>query len=298
MNPYISNLPKELVDTDYLNRIHKNITAFSEDLLRFFTFECRLSDPEKDADFLFCIVKEQANFFSIPQEWKGNSLWQSILSFLEEWKNGNWNQVGNIWFELDKKELLADCPIPSLFFAPTLGLSKKEATELVIRFRQKFSLFAPSLNTDLMQHLYANLPTYSSIPQIGYMFSRESAYLRFYIHKISSNDAKNLLDKMSWAGNSEKLWELLLIVYSAGCYVDIDIDVGTSLGNIIGLECYFPNGDAYRLLDMLLSQNLCIVSKYQDLAKLDKKYYSIHHIKLVVDEKSILATKVYLLANR
>ncbi len=281
--------PSSLIDVANFQKIAATVNQFPEKITSFFGFECRLGQKQPAADVLLCIAAAEygrsilagaSPIKAIPSQWAIAPAWEKVLKFANSWNDSAselyaWTDY--IWLEFDVAENgLSAIPIPSIFFAP---FDQKNKTHLkgdlstTIILESLETIQGKTLNPIIVQQLRnveKALPDTAYIFQVGTMLAREVDAYRICIKDISILEVIPFLQKVGWKGNIDALKENLNKIDALIDRICLDIDVGTSIGNKIGLECYQEYNESIidnwkPFLHFLEKEQLCTIAKKQGL---------------------------------
>jgi hypothetical protein len=270
---------KRLVSEKCFDNIFSIGILYPEQVSSFFGYEIPLLSEEGLSDFLVCIHKssEFKRFCeSISSELvRTNFDEETILGFTafssywNEMSNSNTNKIVNIWFEHDQSDLQASRFKPNFFFAPHRN---SHILEIVAIADQAFYLLfkkqVPKEAYRLLLNLKLNLTASGWISQIGRMEARSESGLRLFIQDLGKFEIAPFIKRIGYAHfDNNQLKSLIDICYSYTDQVDLNVDLFESIGDQLGIECYFDRTE--KALDFLqhLSENgLCTEVKYRDLS--------------------------------
>ncbi|MEM6321608.1 MAG: hypothetical protein AAF960_28370 [Bacteroidota bacterium] len=345
VSPYV---PAGIVDDSQFGQIIDRLEGLPEKLTSFFGFECPLHTNQPVADFLLCVFADEygrdilsgkTGTDNIPADWLSDEVWRKVHRFAQAWNtptNELFYKADNIWLEFDIIDQEGQkIPQPSFFFAPYHQQEKKflkgAESQAIVRqglqlVRGKSYSAATSNNIDL---LYKHLPKEAYVFQVGSMLARKEDTYRICIRDITIESIPVFLTQVGWIGDMDALKTTLQILGSLVDRIDLDLDVGTTIGSKIGLECYQLSHRTYtnrweQFLVFLEKQKLCVPAKrksllayrgvihpgmvglqnwpshlQQLLGLFQGKYYSlfvknIHHVKVNFEHYRLTKAKAYL----
>lgn len=300
VSPYTSS---SLIDETNFRKIAATVNQIPEEITSFFGFECRLGEKKPAADILICIaaaeygkdiLARQSQRGTIPHQWLENKSWQKVLKFAQNWNDPTSDiheYTDYIWLEFDVVETgKTDIPTPSIFFAPFDQKNKthlKGAKSNAIILKSLKTIQNKKINSTLVRQLQLvekSLPDQAYIFQVGTMLAREVDAYRICINEISISAVIPFLQKIGWTGDLNALEARLKEIESLIKCVCLDIDVGETIGNKVGLECYQDSNESIidnwkPFLNFLEEEQLCTSAKKQGL--LD--YFGNIHAGMAID---------------
>lgn len=277
-------------------------------------YEFSLYHKESSSDILICIHNPGAFKESLAAEagW-GRVISEPYLARMRELV-ANWaspgNRLGqvisNLWFEYDYEGIVSGSPTPNVFYGPKdncHSLEKIWATQQLFDHLKPGSL--PKGTFRSLARCMSWLAAGSTVTQIGQMLARGENRLRVFIQHIPSHGILPFLNRMGYLHCSNpELREQLEWCYRLADSVDLDIDLADTLGEQLGLECYFDSIEKAALfLDHLLERNLCDLEKYEKVKQHLRRLYQqnepaflpfFSHFKLGFHPVKGLTAKVYL----
>lgn len=316
--PAITN---ELISPSHLAHLEAIADRLSARLTNYFGFECRLGETAPLADILFCVRQIASQPMSlaglvpgIPEAWaQQEPVWQQLQDFGREWAAPTsrlFRKVQDVWLEFDVAGPPHPVPVPSLFFGSKVihaGFPRhahRWISDDAVRL-----LVGRPLTDSLQQALLyciAALPHNALLFQMGAMLSREPAFVRICVSRLSSSSLLEYLKALGWDGDRVLLTTLIaeLAPFTSGFSLNLDLLEGT-IGPKIGLECGLAkDGHAAEwkpFLDYLVAQGLCLPGKREGLLHYltaENSAYGIerglHHIKVVLQGDRPLQAKAYL----
>jgi hypothetical protein len=232
-----------------------------------------------------------------------------IINFSREWQNAKsfpFKTLVNIWFEYDFENIEKNILKPNFFYAPAEGSHPFEVVSTTQTVLETIAGETVEKET-LIQLLHSlhQLPKNGWVSQIGKMFAREETSLRLFIQEIPCNGIGNYLDKINYSyAHEENLNQLLDCCYHYADQVDLDIDVGETIGNTIGLECSFNEmKTAVNFLEYLLINGFCTQQKHEALniylrnlrLNYQQEFWAFFsHFKITYNPLKPFKTKAYL----
>jgi hypothetical protein len=280
----------------------------------FWGYEVKLKASDIPPDFLVCI--DSARKLNVLQTLEKPFFeavhWHKLKNFLKVWQQSSsviGKDVSNIWLEFDQKQMYNGIYSPSLFLAPSplyrgadLAKLAKEAFEPIIE---------KSLSIELLKNCikaYDSLPINAWIPQFGMMLPRTTERLRMYIQNMDASQTASYLETMGWQHDVQKVQNIINALLTFCKKVDLDINLGETIGDTIGLECYFSLNDfegMIKMADYFLNQEFAVKSQVASLLKyieqmqeatlkgaLGNEY--LHHFKITYSPFGSVEAKVYL----
>lgn len=285
-----ANIPIALISEEQWARILPLGQVLPSAVTTFFGFECRLGQPEANADFLVCadaseagrrVLAANAYGIDLPEELFDHPVWQRIREFSTNWESEIsplYEKVQNVWLEFDVAEPDAESiPVPSAFFGPSPLFAAPAVEEnhphawvwqqaLVLLLGQPVS---ESLKTNLMR-CFEHLPEQAYVFQIGLMLARQWDGVRLCIRDIAPAAIVPYLSCIGWQGDGDALQALLNDLSNRVDRIDLDIDISDRVLPKIGLECYLRKQPKFeprwiQFLDFLVLRGFCLPQKHQAL---------------------------------
>lgn len=315
-NEYYTEELERLIDRDSFTNITRFAERFTKNLSPFFGYEVQLGSESSTADLLLCI--SNPDFFSdyvnseiknISENKFDDDTLIGLESFSRFWSEKNHLQVqpvNNIWFEFDYNEIGKNSPKACFFFGPKLSINKLEMLLLTKEiFQRIFQKNIEPFTLKALLGIYHILGEDQFISQIGMMNSRGDKNLRLFIQGKDKFWIPKLLSEMDYpfAGKSDFKMQLDECNKLAST-VDLDIDIYETIGNKIGLECYFKSTDkALLFLEQLTQKGLVLQHKAYALkeyllrlktykSRLFQPFFS--HFKLVYHLSNGFYAKAYI----
>ncbi len=272
VKPWVSD---QLIDATHWSAIAAIAAWLPSRITNFFGFECRLSNPAPQADFLLCvgnhemgqqILAGQLSYLALQPKLLRQSVWQQVQQFSQIWLQESSclaEHVNNIWLEFDVDGFSQSTPIPSCFFGsqsiqatPTgTNASNRWVTEMAITQLQGSAL--DTAIQSVFSRCLDSLPVEAHVFQVGLMLARSQSIgkgLRICLRGLSPQQTLTYLEAIGWQGDLKDLEVLLLHLATLVERIDLDLDLGlTGVQSKIGLECYLlkqPKFD-HRWLDFL-----------------------------------------------
>jgi len=317
------HIPAGLISPQYLGAIREVASCLPGAMaFRTFGFECALSDPAPDADFLISLGRSDGGPDILAGTLPG---WQRIRTFGKQWADPAsplHDQVDDVWLEFDMRENRSKPPVPSLFFSPVARATPSDEGGRDIRaghlrliqtvWRSVVSDTVSDDSTGRWGLCIESLSSRGSLFQVGLMLPRPTRDIRLCMHFPSSGQLLDYLTAIGWPGPREALRPLVEELFQRVDDVALDIDVGASVSPKIGLECAFkrhrgiqrgPKWDHF--LDFLVERGMCLPAKrdgllaYPGYAHTDDETQSVFvrhlfHIKVVCQPGQPLTAKAYL----
>jgi hypothetical protein len=259
--------------------------------------------------------------------------WNIIQNFCCDWEDPQSSlhkKLLNIWLEFDVGESQAPY-IPSIFFGtlPPDEEEDKNASSIIIDALSR--LVPEALEGQRGKQLFEVfnlLPAQAYIFQVGVMLSRKLPAIRICIRNIEPSKIVSSLIAMGWTGSVDRLSQVTEEISDYTTSIDIDIDVGETIGDKIGMECSFGHDQQTpeklrNFTEWLIRNNMTSEEKAKALVSFhglihqdtdpDKwpQYaqkiaallgndvihiipYYVNHIKVVYQEGKSLSAKAYL----
>ena len=152
--------------------------------------------------------------------------------------------VQDAWLEFDIEAQQSELHVPALFVSQKdkqmVGQNKTIPRPIYNLLPLMHGTSIQQETWDMLETIYASLPTNAQVYQIGIMLSREQVGLRMEIRCLSSEEMMTLLQKCGWVGDKVALkktvdyWGALTDIV----YLTFDI-LGDKIGPKIGLELIF-----------------------------------------------------------
>ncbi|MDH6059586.1 hypothetical protein NWP17_03885 [Chrysosporum bergii ANA360D] len=285
VQPYTSSA---LISSATWGKINAIAALLPSDITSFFGFECPLGIAAARSDFLICAEAAEsgrevlaANHGGLPKLLLSDPIWHQIHKFSQAWQNETsalYQQVHNVWLEFDIDDYGDSLPVPSCFFgpqpiysskSPDAGLAENNSYEWITRTGLQLLLNAnlPEAVEEELFKCLDLLPHEAYVFQIGVMLARNvNNQVRVCIRNISPEQIGEYLQKIGWSGSVDILEVFLQEISGLVERIDLDIDVGESIGAKIGLECYFSKQPKLEprwqlFLNYLVGKNLCLTGK-------------------------------------
>ena len=277
-------------------------------------FEIPLYKEDLLSDFLICIHNPHIFGSSLD----GVEAWRRIVDepyytrlrqltqFWAEPDSRIGKVISNFWFEYDYAGMGAGILTPNFFFGPG---SHCHSFETLWATRYMFDILHPQgLSNGVFRSLVQCMSMLSGggkITQIGQMVARKENRLRIFIQQIPADGILPFLRRMEYRHVAHPdLVEQVKWCYQLSDSVDLDLDLADTLGESIGLECYFNSlQKASLFLDNLFERGLCAANKYQNLhhhlhaipTHADSLFeHGFSHFKLGFHPEKGLVAKAYL----
>ena len=332
-------ISQTLISPESILKIQNYAECLPGDISTFFGFECPLDTNNVSADFLFCSTKNTGKnsilaglhpSIQMSEELFEDSAWNKVRQFCQEWENREsilYSNLSNIWLEFDIGQQLAPYS-PCMFFGTATADNCTVSHSILIQ--EGLKLLVPEAiegkRHQTLLKVFDRLPSSVHIFQIGAMLSRKSPAIRLCLRNIEPDEIVATLVDIGWNGDNGNLSNLIKTLMTISKRIDVDIDVGETIGNKIGLECYF--GEDQKTLSLLTNftdwlvekqltsqekaQGLlsfhCLVHQdsapqkwpahllHQAASSKTANYlrYWVHHIKVVHQKEAPLSAKAYL----
>lgn len=254
-------------------------------LTSFFGFECRLGETDAPSDILFAVNKRELEVLAgrraglnVPAAFWQEPVWQRARAFAAAATDPTsplHDKVDDLWLEFDlaKEAAKADVPVPSIFFGsqhlcPTTapGESLDWFTTLALPTLYGARL-TPAVEARVGTCIQA-LPPRGRVFEMGAMMSRQPPFVRLCISNVGHAYYPEYLDAIGWRGARDALEEWIRELAARVDAVFLDIDVSETVGETVGLECYFEPRRApqyeprwYPFLDFLQEKGLLTDAK-------------------------------------
>lgn len=245
-------------------------------------FESRLAAGQHGLDFLICTSPpwtQQPEITAVAQQ---NDAWQAIYQLGQAWQaeppHSLFKQgLDSLWLEFDTAQTEAATAVPGILFA-SMELSSNQnsaathaqAVEQTLAKLQPTRLENPRFR-QIMQHLTAVLPHNARVYALGDMAGRASPYVRVAISRVLIDDVIPFLQQVGWPGEQELVAHLLEKLRPFGPEISLDLDVGDTVGPVLGLELLNKNRFDHawwgQLFAFLVAEQLCTPAKQEAFLK-------------------------------
>lgn len=259
----------------------------------FFGFECPLGGDTERVDFLFCSTRDEGHTRVLAgtnaPDGDAHAAWACVHALCAAWnaQPSSLDGLHNLWLEFDvgSRAESAGGLTPSLFFGLSPDLAG-QPTEALLLARHALALVAPAASHGprgaLLERLFAALPATAHVFQVGAMLGRDAPAIRVCVRDIDVAGVDELLGELAWCGDREALRTLLAALAARVARIDLDLDIGETVGPRIGLECYPGSDEAVAtrlaaLTDWLVAHDLCRAAQAADL----RQYQGLTHPRTV-----------------
>lgn len=272
-------LPEALVSPSNLEPILAIARAFPSALTDSFGFECPLAEPEARADFSFCATVADGGRDVLAGSVPGNALsaallahpvWRRVRGFAERWADPDTrlhDRTDNVWFEFDVETPAPTLPVPSVFFGSTVIRPLIDVSWVM---EEAFaSLFGQAPDAALARRFrtsVAALPLSAAVFQVGAMLARSSDAIRICVSNLGAEEKLRYLAAVGWPGSLNEARSVVTNAHRLAGSVALDLDLGSSVGSKIGLECAFQRDAASQaragaMVERLVALGLCSPEK-------------------------------------
>jgi len=281
-------IPTTLISVAAQHEIIRVAAQLPGAITSFFGFECPLGNASADADFLLCSTREEAHSrilagahpgIDLPAELLTLPAWQRIRAFCQAWERADsplHGSIMNTWLEFDIASATQTIQNPSLFFGTQPPVPGEGADARLALIREALVELEPEairgVRDSVLQRCIESLPAGSYAFQIGAMWSRATGAIRVCVRSIAPNAVVSLLETLDWPGSLPAVTALVSTLAPLALRLDVDIDLGASIGPKLGIECYFGT-DAEtaarlrRASDYLVADGLCTPEKADALLR-------------------------------
>ncbi|MEQ8494270.1 MAG: hypothetical protein RLW42_08640 [Gammaproteobacteria bacterium] len=337
-------LPNALVDASSRTTIEALAERLPGALTSFCGFECPLDTAAARADFLLCSTREEGHVAVLAGRHGEARLepallatpsWQRVGAFCSAWLDDRdvlAEHLMNTWLEFDVASRADALAHPSLFYGTHAPPAHVSAADQLAVHRAALALLAPEAVAGARGHaldaFFDALPAGSHVFQDGVMWARETGALRLCLRHLSPADLLSLLARCDWPGRLDDAAALLDELAPTAARIDADVDLGTTLGPKLGLECYTGTDAAAgarldALAALLVDHGACTPAKaaalhaYQGLRLADADPCDwprelsefaaargrgmtsallrwVHHVKVVLEPGQAVTAKAYL----
>jgi len=194
-----------------------------------------------------------------------------VASFCSAWEDSTTrlhDGIHNIWLEFDVGNTAPPWQ-PSLFFGidHDHSPSKHEVCDLVLEALTHIDNAATSTTrAEKLKSVINQLPPSAELFQVGVMLSRKMPAIRVCIRGIAAEAVCSFLKKVGYGGDLDEISATLKQLEGTFTKVDIDLDIGESIGSKAGLEFSFESDDSrLELVDVFLRK--CLDLNLTDDAK-------------------------------
>ena len=283
-----AHLPDALVSPQSLNDIATLAAPLPGAISSFFGFECPLSTPTGEADFLVCCTRAEGHSrvlaggdpdTQLPAALRAAPAWQRVEGFCRQWETPDSalaEGILNLWLEFDITSTAQALSLPSVFFGTQAPAPGAPAVDQLPLLRRALEVLAagqrPAVTDAALTQFFAALPAGAHVFQVGAMWSRPGAGLRLCLRGIDRRQMVDTLLRLGWPGDPAPLQALLDELSAFAGHFDLNVDLGESLGPKVGIECYFPTDGGQqdglqRAGDYLVNKGLCTPEKAQGLVR-------------------------------
>lgn len=241
-----------------------------------FDMECRVGVTAPRADFLmrvlptdpcYAALLESGAESPLPEALRAHPIWRRLGDFCRTWsqKNSSLEGLGDIFLEFDVAEgPRRDVPVPCCFldFARSPGVEQLEQA-LAMLMEEAFS---PDVRACL-RRCFAALPERGRIPSVGIMFPRDMQGFRYCAGGARTAGWLDYLERVEWPGSRSSLERALSDFTEQADRVELDLDVGASVGPKVGFELQMDPGRGdrgprwERLLQRFVDLGHCLPEK-------------------------------------
>ncbi len=283
--PIARAIPESLITRANLDAMLDIARHIPGAMTGFFGFECRLGETDAPADILFAVNHQELGVLAgtrpgldLPDAFWQVPVWNQARAFCAETQNTAsplYEKADNLWLEFDLDTSARDVPVFSAFFGSyKITAAQNGDTAQHLTWFTDYALpllygqgLSPKMQTRVLECIQA-LPPHALVFQTGAMLSRTPPFVRLCIGGISPNQLPNYLDTIAWRGNYAQLQDWLTQLSALVDTITLDIDVGVTVGELVGLECYFNQQRApaheprwFPFLDFLESKNVLTHAK-------------------------------------
>ncbi|MBS0015173.1 MAG: hypothetical protein KFF72_02165 [Arthrospira sp. SH-MAG29] len=255
-------------------------------------FECRLADPQPQADLFLRVVPENggrdilagseavetlgklyhllAGSATIPVLSSGlieHPVWRKIRLFCREWSNPDtsfYRTVNDLWLEFDLTgDLTGDLTTDRVIPVPSVFWGSEQVADLENHLNWWLDSRLTSAQSQIIHQTFQALPPTAKLFQSGVLLSRNSQALRFYIADISPTQIYGYLEQLGWLGDRYSIGAILALLSVGINKTNLQLEIdGNSLSDQIAVECYLENRQAWQIfLDGLVKTGFCLPQK-------------------------------------
>jgi hypothetical protein len=279
-------LPPELVSPDALKAV-RTVAETLPHMASGGALECRLG-PDPRVDLLMYMLKDEGGYCALLRDAEARGLfpqflvhWQRILDFCRDWADPDsvlHTEVPALWLEFDvEDDPTGTLPIPfpciekhiTATRPPEVQGEHQRAKCLEVTERALSLLHGRSITTlGPLGHCIERLPPRGRALHIAPLLTRGINATRL-VCTLPVTELPAYLSDISWPGSIAQLNRLLIATTGRENRIGFHLDVGMTIHPTIGLEIYYPPGDArWRpLLDYLCSLRACTPEKRDALLR-------------------------------
>ncbi|MGI0496174.1 hypothetical protein ACOKW7_13540 [Limnospira platensis CENA597] len=255
-------------------------------------FECRLADPQPQADLFLRVVPENggrdilaggeavetlpklyhllAGSATIPvlsSRLIEHPVWRKIRLFCREWSNPEtsfYRTVNDLWLEFDLTgDLTGDLTTDRVIPVPSVFWGSEQVADLENHLNWWLDSRLTSGQSQIIHQTFQALPPTAKLFQSGVLLSRNSQALRFYIADISPTQIYGYLEQLGWLGDRYSIGAILALLSVGINKTNLQLEIdGNSLSEQIAVECYLENRQAWQIfLDGLVKTGFCLPQK-------------------------------------
>ncbi len=231
-------------------------------------FELGLHENNQTADL---ITRQPRGGKSIPANLAIHPDWTTIADYVSllDQNEGNFARLVNVIdleFDLPNESKV---PVPAVFFELNRDI-KLTVAELTLLAAQISSESLTKMTEKNLVKCLGDLPKGGKILHLGSFKSRNTRRLRVVVGRIEPELLTEYLCKLGWNGNRQQLEQVLTEVSELATSVCLSIDIGESIDDRIGLECFMGTKFNSRIrwsefLEYLQRNQLCSNDKANGL---------------------------------
>ncbi len=297
------------VDDSVLSDLTCFFSEFPTGLSSFWGFEFDLNTHSHHVDFLLCIHQPDELHAWIQNAKKQrivkDEIAKGLSDFSIKWRK-DYNYIfNNIWFEYDYSEIQKNNYIPNLFLGPKKNVHILNLLDTIHNVFQGLEFKVQKPSYKLLLSCISKLPKGSWVSQVGVMHARRDNNLRVFIQDIPKGAVLPYLEDVEYPDvRNTHVKDWLQIAYRHCRKVELDLDLGVTIGNHIGLELYFEFMDeALSFLKHLYERGLCTRQKYLSFTEhlqtlnINKEagmHQFLSHFKISFDGVSNFKSKAYI----
>lgn len=274
--------PSSLVSARARDDVAMTLRRLPLSTSRIFGFESRLSTPTEQTDFFMRITQSTCAEL-ISAAWQGTPLlsgtgWAPVSAFVDTWMDPGSTELADrirhIWLEFDCEPLGADSAVPGILFVhPLRGESARVASSAatVDLTEATHRLITgdptdPQTRNNLVTCLDA-LPPGASVFCVGIMVGRADSSIRLCLQGLAPGTHLSFLERAG-VPQLDGLSDVFRSFEPMVDRINVDLDVGTSMGSRVHLEMRCdadvapePEVRWRAFMDALIEQGLVIESR-------------------------------------
>ncbi|MCJ8209201.1 hypothetical protein MUY27_05745 [Mucilaginibacter sp. RS28] len=277
---FFDKLPAELVSNEQRRHLLEAAELFPP-ILRF-ALECRLNSNTQ-VDLQMCLQRDKDDLTSVYQ-WFDKLIDRQtedetrFMDFLSKWstsKNSYYEDIIEIFLELDVRTTAFGVPLLFLQLEPTLTKDKKKTfcDYLITETLGERKVFLP-----ILDKIIDLCPEHGNVAYLGMQFSRDVNVLRVNIKTLTAESVLLFLKAIGYQWISESLADCIEFVYEHADRVTLCLDISTGVLPGIGFECFWNEFSAedvrwVAFKSVIIEKGLCEPQKIQAVESWNKNIF-------------------------